>query len=293
MNWININVTVIDSEEFLGATPTERATWLCLLRYCVGQENGGRIEGARQWKDRKWQQVVRVTSREVSAKCDLWTWDGDDIVAAFYPAEKEAEILHLREIGRISSEAKRGAAKANGAKGGRPRKTQQESEQKTQHGETHTTPTETHRKEVEVEGEVEGEVERKEKPSFAPDGASSDPPPPKTKEIEWTPAGGFVGITEADAAAWAEAFPALDIRSQVARAHQWLVANPTKRKKAVRRFLVAWLTRSQERGGDRAQAAGPHAPPQHHLGYRTSSRVNAADLPPAKPEDINDDDIPL
>lgn len=275
MNWININVTVIDSEEFLGATPTERATWLCLIRYCAGQENGGRIEGAKHWKDRKWQQVVRVTSREVSAKCDLWTWEGDDIVVTYYPGDKEAEVRQRREI-----------AKANGNRGGRPRKTDT------------GTNDETREKPTSVifgkaEGEVERELERKEKPPFAPDGASSDPPPPKAKEIAWNPTAGFIGITDADTAAWSEAFPALDIKSQIARAHQWLLANPTKRKKAVRRFLVAWLTRSQERGGDRGQSASPNAPPNHHLGYRTSSRVCAADLPPANPEDINDDDIPL
>lgn len=107
MNWININVSVIDSEEFLGAEPTERATWLCLLRYCCGQENGGRIEDARAWKDRKWQQVVRVTGKEVAAVCDLWKWEGDDLVVAFYPIEKEAEVKTNR---------------LNGSKGGRPSK---------------------------------------------------------------------------------------------------------------------------------------------------------------------------
>lgn len=33
--------------------------------------------------------------------------------------------------------------------------------------------------------------------------------------------------------------------------------------------------------------------PSHHLGYRPFSRVNAADLPPASPDEINDDDIPF
>lgn len=107
MNWININVAVIDSEEFLGSEPTERGTWLCLQRYCVGQENGGRIAGAKEWKDRKWQQVVRVTLREVSSKCDLWAWESDDLVVAFYPIEKEIEVKTNR---------------SNGAKGGRPTK---------------------------------------------------------------------------------------------------------------------------------------------------------------------------
>jgi hypothetical protein len=107
MNWLNLNITVLDSEEFLGAEPVQRATWLCLLRYCIGQENGGRIKGAMPWTDRKWQQVVRVTAEEVAAGCDLWSWDGEDLVVRFYPNDKEHEVQTNR---------------ANGSKGGRPRK---------------------------------------------------------------------------------------------------------------------------------------------------------------------------
>lgn len=107
MNWININTATLDSESFLGAEPSERATWLCLLRYCCGQENGGIIIGARSWKDRKWQQLVRVTIKEVLSSCDLWTWDGDNLTVSFYPTDKETEVQTNR---------------ANGAKGGRPPK---------------------------------------------------------------------------------------------------------------------------------------------------------------------------
>lgn len=107
MNWINLNVAVLDSEEYLGAPPVSRATWLNILRFCVGQENGGRIEGAKQWKDRKWQQLVGVTAKEVGASCDLWTWEGDDLIVFKYPSDKEDEVRRKRE---------------NGTKGGRPAK---------------------------------------------------------------------------------------------------------------------------------------------------------------------------
>ncbi len=106
MNWLNIQTSTLDSEAFVGSDPVARATWLCLLRYCAGQENGGRIAGAAAWTDRKWQQVVRVRLREIRRKCGLWSWDGDDLVVWEYPVEREAEVRANRE---------------NGACGGRPR----------------------------------------------------------------------------------------------------------------------------------------------------------------------------
>ena len=50
------------------------------------------------WKDRKWQQVVRVTEQEIVTACALWHWDGDDLVVAFYPEDKEAEVRKRREM---------------------------------------------------------------------------------------------------------------------------------------------------------------------------------------------------
>ena len=62
--------------------------------------------------------------------------------------------------------------------------------------------------------------------------------------------GSFAGITDADRAAWAEAYPACHVGRQIAAAAQWAMSNPAKRKKNWRRFLTGWLSRSQERGGD-------------------------------------------
>ena len=111
MQWININVTTLDSEAFIGSDPVQRATWLCLLRYCTGQENGGRILDAAEWSDRKWQQIVRVTRKEVRSTSVLWSWDGNHLVLAFYPLDRENEVR---------------ANRLNGTKGGRPRKPIQE-----------------------------------------------------------------------------------------------------------------------------------------------------------------------
>ncbi len=96
MEWLNIRCSALDSSEFIGAGPTERATWLCLMRFCAGQENGGRIVGCSGWNNRKWQQLVRVTFRETRADTVLWYWDGDDLIVSYYFAEKEVEIQRLR-----------------------------------------------------------------------------------------------------------------------------------------------------------------------------------------------------
>lgn len=120
MNWLNLNIQTLDSENFLGSEPVDRATWLCLLRYCIGQENGGIIADCREWGDRKWQQLVRVTKKEAMRQCDLWAWDGDNLIVWGYPVEKEDEIQQKRE-----------RAKTNGAKGGRPKKTDEGTETET------------------------------------------------------------------------------------------------------------------------------------------------------------------
>jgi hypothetical protein len=117
MEWINLHIRILDSAEFVGEEPVNQATWLKLLRYCCGQENGGRIVGCRAWKDRKWQQLIRVTLKEATTESELWAWEGDDLKLAFYPLEKEQEIQAKREI-----------ARTNGNQGGRPRRTREKTD---------------------------------------------------------------------------------------------------------------------------------------------------------------------
>lgn len=110
MDWLNLHTSTMDSPEFVGSDTKERGTWLSLLRYCIGQENGGTISGCKQWKDRQWQQLARVTLREVSADCRLYSWDSESLVIWGYPKDKESEISRKREIARL-----------NGKTGGRPK----------------------------------------------------------------------------------------------------------------------------------------------------------------------------
>jgi hypothetical protein len=145
MNWLNLNVQVLDSENFLGSDPVDRATWLCLLRYCIGQENAGVIAECKDWADRKWQQLVRVTKKEAERKCDLWAWHGETLTVWGYPAEKEDEIQQKRE-----------RAKTNGAKGGRPKTTDTVTQKKPTL--VHSAKAEGERKGKEGEREGEGEI---------------------------------------------------------------------------------------------------------------------------------------
>jgi hypothetical protein len=172
MNWLNLSIQTLDSENFLGSDPTQRATWLCLLRYCIGQENGGTITACAGWADRKWQQLVRVTRDEVQSACDLWQWDGETLVVWGYPIEKEGEVQQLRELGKLRTPAKQAAAQSNGKLGGRPPKTQRETQQETQR----ETQRETQHK------PNEKPIERKEKENRKE--IESLPPTPKSEASE-------------------------------------------------------------------------------------------------------------
>jgi hypothetical protein len=100
MDWMNLHISTLDSPAFKGAEPVDRATWLCLLRFCVGQENGGVIQNAGAWGDRKWQQLCGVTKIEAHRDCDLWSWQDGSLHVAFYPVDKESEVKAKRMAGR-------------------------------------------------------------------------------------------------------------------------------------------------------------------------------------------------
>ncbi len=101
MEYLVIDLWKMESAEFLGSDPTERATWFSLLRYCARQENGGTIRDCRAWKDRQWQQVCGVTIGEVGNSCRLFSWSGDDLVVWAYPADREEELRAKRRGGAV------------------------------------------------------------------------------------------------------------------------------------------------------------------------------------------------
>lgn len=100
MIYFTLRISTLRSPEYIGSEPTARATWLNLLAYCCEQENGGVIPVCSGWKDRQWQQTCGITLTEAQEQSPLWRWDGADVVVAFYPADKQAEIEAKREAGR-------------------------------------------------------------------------------------------------------------------------------------------------------------------------------------------------
>ena len=89
----------------------------------------------------------------------------------------------------------------------------------------------------------------------APVVATSDPPKRRKRSqpkdsICWNLESGWQGITDQDRSTWATAFPACTLDIELVRASEWLKSNSTKAKKSNwRRFLVGWLSRSQDKGG--------------------------------------------
>ncbi len=75
----------------------------------------------------------------------------------------------------------------------------------------------------------------------------------------------FIGITEEDITSWSEAFPVVDIKLEIKKAREWLLSNPERRKKKYRKFLTAWFSRTQDKGGTKGynpkKAASPGVKP--------------------------------
>jgi hypothetical protein len=107
---------------------------------------------------------------------------------------------------------------------------------------------------TEAQPEKRREEKREEIQPAAPV-ATSDPPKRRKRSqpaggVSWTAHAGWQGITDADRQEWRQAYPACDLQAELAKATAWLKANPAKAHKSNwRRFVVSWLTRSQDRGG--------------------------------------------
>lgn len=67
--------------------------------------------------------------------------------------------------------------------------------------------------------------------------------------------GTFFEVSENDRAKWSQLYPNVDVLQQLRHMAGWCDANPTKRKTrgGIKRFITAWLSREQDKGGKAPQ----------------------------------------
>ena len=66
----------------------------------------------------------------------------------------------------------------------------------------------------------------------------------------------FTGITKRQYETWCEAFPAINVDAEIRKAAVWLTANPKNRKSNYSRFLVNWLTKTQDKAARVGSSSG-------------------------------------
>ena len=65
--------------------------------------------------------------------------------------------------------------------------------------------------------------------------------------------GKWTGVNEEHMAAWAEAYPGVNIEAELRRASAWIVSNPTSAPKSnFARYLNSWLAREQNKAAFRS-----------------------------------------
>lgn len=62
-------------------------------------------------------------------------------------------------------------------------------------------------------------------------------------------------ISEKQAKEWAELYPAVDVMQDLRSMKGWLDSNPAKRKtkRGILRFITGWLSRTQDKGGNKRE----------------------------------------
>jgi hypothetical protein len=256
MNWLNINVSTLRSQEFIGSAPAERAAWLCVLGYSVDQENGGRLVGAAKWKDRQWQQTCGVTLREVRAARLLLHTDGEDIVVQFYPREKEIEV-----------QAKREAARLGGLKSGQVRAVRKDAEippasppEPRSSTEPRSTASSTTSGSARTEGnEKEGKGREKEYPSSSPLSMATPNGPVSEQAGGGVDPSDFIGLDGRQALGMlTQQFPDRDVWGEYLRLKK-LASDEGTRVTYTR--LIAWLRKASPIADLGRKNPAKHQPP--------------------------------
>ncbi|MFP1634101.1 YdaU family protein [Zhengella sp. ZM62] len=97
-------------------------------------------------------------------------------------------------------------------------------------------------------------------------------------------------VLESDVLEWSESFPAVDVRQQLLAMRAWLNANQSKRKTArgIKRFIVSWLDREQNRPRAAPLPRQGQPPPQDSFQAAIQRRLSQAHEPDRSTERHDD-----
>ena len=256
MNWINLKISVMNSEQPKGATSAELGTWLRLACYCAEQENGGTIKGARNWNPRQWMAIIGVTEEEITSSTPLWIWQAADLTIWNYPADHQERVERLRDIGgrRSKGKPKPIIEAEGGAEGGACAIAEGGAEGGAQGGPKSNSKANSNSKskgnensKVEVESEVEPEPEAPIPPDATADATDAHTALRAVADL------GVEYFLDLKAN---PTYKALDLQLEAGKANAWAVAN---RRKFTKRFFVNWLNRGLDRAAANSADASLHS----------------------------------
>ncbi|MDX0289471.1 hypothetical protein [Sinorhizobium meliloti] len=231
--WIRVQTSIFDHEVFAAEPFSEREAWLWLISKAAWKDTVHRIGASVMPVPAG---SLFVTIREMQA---AWKWTSTRRVHQFL------ELLSSQNMIETCSETGKTLVTVCNYS-------------KYQNAETHSET---------LEG-AEAKQKRNTKDTSTPDtntsSLRSDVCPEPEKSAPASPTvielptvnGDLVPIKQADMVEWSEAFPAVNVRQQLAAMRSWLNANPKNRKtsKGMKRFVVSWLSREQDRGAPRQQS---------------------------------------
>ena len=256
MNWINLKISAMNSQEPAGATSAELGTWLRLALYCVEQENGGTIAGARNWNPRQWMAIIGVSEEEIDAETPLWKWEALNLVIWNYPADHQERVERLRDIGgrRSKGKPKQISEAEGGAEGGACAIAEGGAEGGAQGGPKSNSKANSNSKSKEKSNskdKVKVEVEVEAEDSIPPD-ATAEPTDATTALRAVADLGleYFLNL-KAD-----PTYRALDLQLEAGKANAWAVAN---RRKFTKRFFINWINRGLDRAAATTADANLHS----------------------------------
>ena len=100
MEYINLTITQLASAAYRRSSMQDRGVWLSLLGFCVQQENGGIVAGAKKWSEWDYQQILGIPIANLKGDHQLWRFKDDDLVVDCYPLDKQREVQAKRRAGK-------------------------------------------------------------------------------------------------------------------------------------------------------------------------------------------------